>query len=769
MTSYEVLCENFDWEEQKPSNKSFISCARTQPGRERMQTSYSDEDICAEIGDDDLEAARDAGIFAAMVWKMISANVFFTWGPGPGHGLKNARRFASEGDCDLKLAEQHGNKMYGVGHQHAQEAASPNALNISISQKRDDDGNIDHGYIVHVHFFRKWNWHRTVTIKYELLRLHSGEWHLIGHNDDDERLLLQLSAAAGFVQNSQQLQELIHWVSNEQGTLPGNRDKRTTGVARFMLNLRPKYRETFTDETKLDEFIKNIEKSYLRRDDYSLQIMGRLITPLYDIASMVEVLRTIQLNNCVVQIGRRKNPTEISTQGYYIENDPLFRPVIIADHRILQDHEGVCEEYFNSTKRTESQYTQKMCQSLSCIFHKSYMKSITNARTTPLTNRRVGVDFVVLLRVKPQMCGVNTHKCLKGDLMNVLKEVDKNHSDKLISNSKNMQELKQWIEANKKEKKEKDKQKKKQKKENQFKKKKNNSKKRAASSGRSAQPVPKKPRTGTPSEKQKKHEELPPDSGSEKQQKHEELPPDSGSASDNSESDSGSGADAETPPDSGSDGSMTTPPPASVGSTTPPDSGSASDNSESDSGSGADAETPPDSGSGSTTTEAPPSTKKAKRTDNREPSFKSNVTDEYNRILKTCRCTFTGLGKVEAAHIVSVNAPKDFDGTNEQWKDAKMDELRKLGFPALNLNSPENGLLLTPDLHAAYDYTLHSNRKVRISFDKNYKLTNTQCFFNTDDAFGLWWKTHPKSLTIPSELLTKGRKAFLKMAFDSPW
>lgn len=50
-------------------------------------------------------------------------------------------------------------------------------------------------------------------------------------------------------------------------------------------------------------------------------------------------------------------------------------------------------------------------------------------------------------------------------------------------------------------------------------------------------------------------------------------------------------------------------------------------------------------------------------------------------------------------------------------------ELRKLGFPTLNLNSPENGLLLTHDLHAAYDYTLHSNRKVRISFDKNYKLT----------------------------------------------
>ena len=567
-----------------------------------MQTSYSDEDICAEIGDDDLEAARDAGIFAAMVWKMISANVFFTWGPGPGHGLKNARRFASEGDCDLKLAEQHGNKMYGVGHQHAQEAASPNALNISISQKRDDDGNIDHGYIVHVHFFRKWNWHRTVTIKYELLRLHSGEWHLIGHNDDDERLLLQLSAAAGFVQNSQQLQELIHWVSNEQGTLPGNRDKRTTGVARFMLNLRPKYREAFTGKTKLDEFIKKIEKSYLRRDDYSLEIMGRLITPLYDIASMVEVLRTIQLNNCVVQIGRRKNPTEISTQGYYIENDPFFRPVIIADHRILQDHEGVCEEYFNKTKRTRACYNQKMCQSLSCIYHKSYMQPITNANTTPTTNRRVGVDFIVILRVKPQMCGVNTHKCLKGDLMNVLEEVDKNHSDKLISESKNMQKLKQWIDTKKKQKKEKDKQKKKQKKENQFKKKKNNSKKRAASSGRSAQPVPKKPRTGTPSEKQKKHEELPPDSGSEKQQKHEELPPDSGSASDNSESDSGSGADAETPPDSGSDGSMTTPPPASVGSTTPPDSGSASDNSESDSGSGADAETPPDSGSvGSTT------------------------------------------------------------------------------------------------------------------------------------------------------------------------
>ena len=740
-----------------------------------MQTSYSDEDICAEIGDDDLEAARDAGIFAAMVWKMISANVFFTWGPGPGHGLKNARRFASEGDCDLKLAEQHGNKMYGVGHQHAQEAASPNALNISISQKRDDDGNIDHGYIVHVHFFRKWNWHRTVTIKYELLRLHSGEWHLIGHNDDDERLLLQLSAAAGFVQNSQQLQELIHWVSNEQGTLPGNRDKRTTGVARFMLNLRPKYRETFTVKTKLDEFIKKIEKSYLRRDDYSLQIMGRLITPLYDIASMVEVLHTIQLNNCVVQIGRRKTPTEINTQGFYIENDPLFRPVIIADHRILQDHEGVCEEYFNSTKRTESQYTQKMCQSLSCIFHKSYMKSITNARTTPLTNRRVGVDFVVLLRVKPQMCGVNTHKCLKGDLMNVLKEVDKNHSNKLISNSKNMQELKQWIEANKKEKKEKDKQKKKQKKENQFKKKKKNSKKRAASSGRSAQPVPKKTRTGTPSEKQQKHEELPPDSGSDGSsgaETHQDG--DSNSSSSGAEThqdgDSSSGSDsgAETPQYSDGNSSSS----SSSGAETHQDGDSNSSSSgaethqDGDSSSGSD---PQDSGSGSTTTEAPPSTKKAKRTDNREPSFKSNVTDEYNRILKTCRCTFTGLGKVEAAHIVSVNAPKDFDGTNEQWKDAKMDELRKLGFPALNLNSPENGLLLTPDLHAAYDYTLHSNRKVRISFDKNYKLTNTQCFFNTDDAFGLWWKTHPKSLTIPSELLTKGRKAFLKMAFDSPW
>ena len=178
---------------------------------------------------------------------------------------------------------------------------------------------------------------------------------------------------------------------------------------------------------------------------------------------------------------------------------------------------------------------------------------------------------------------------------------------------------------------------------------------------------------------------------------------------------------------------------------------------------------PQDSGSGSTTTEAPPSTKKAKCTDNREPSFKSNVKDEYKRMMKTCRCTFTGLGKVEAAHIVSVNAPKDFDGTNEQWKEKKMGELRKLGFPTLNLNSPENGLLLTHDLHAAYDYTLHSNHKVRISFDKNYKLTNTQSFFNTDDAFGLWWKTHPESLTIPSELLTEGRKAFLKIAYDKPW
>ena len=525
MTSYEDLCDNFDKYEPPPDNKSHISCARTLPGRERMTTSYSREDFLAEIGDDDLEAARGAGIFAAMVWKMFawkmfSANVFFTWGPGPGHGLKNARRFAAEGDCDLTLAEQHGNKMYGVGHQHAQEAASPNALNISISQKRDDDGNIVHGYIVHVHFFRKWNWHRTVTIKYDLLRLHSGEWHLIGRDGEDERLLLQLSAAAGFVHNSQQLQELIHWVANDQGTLPGNRDKRTTGVARFMLNLRPKYRETFTDETKLDEFIKNIEKSYLRRDDYSLQIMGRLITPLYDIDATVEVLHTIQLNNCVVQIGRRKTPTEINTQGFYIEDDPLFRPVLIADHRILQDHEGVCEEYFNSTKRTESQYTQKMCQSLSCIYHKSYMKSITNARTTPLTNRRVGVDFVIILRVKPQMCGVNTHKCLKGDLMNVLKEVDKNHSDKLISNSKNMQKLKQFIEEKKEKdrlKKEKERLKKLQERQNKEKKEKkekeqkkekkppnslkdgtstsSNSKKRAATSGISAQHTTKKQKT----------------------------------------------------------------------------------------------------------------------------------------------------------------------------------------------------------------------------------------------------------------------------------
>ena len=61
MTSYKDLCENFDKYEQPPDNKSHISCARTQPGRERMTTSYSHEDFLHEIGDDDLEAARRAG------------------------------------------------------------------------------------------------------------------------------------------------------------------------------------------------------------------------------------------------------------------------------------------------------------------------------------------------------------------------------------------------------------------------------------------------------------------------------------------------------------------------------------------------------------------------------------------------------------------------------------------------------------------------------------------------------------------------------------
>ena len=173
MTSYEVLCENFDWEECIEDDNDHQQTKIT-PGKEVQTLTFID--ILNEILDNDIRAAKNQNMHAYIRIGLFDQsqygnNVLSVISNGPGHGKENMFRFLHRGNVNRSLsAEQQYSSNYGWGFKEAQAAAAPHTLAISISPAAEKNNTYD----VHVHFWKDWNWSRLKTVSYTLTNQYLG-------------------------------------------------------------------------------------------------------------------------------------------------------------------------------------------------------------------------------------------------------------------------------------------------------------------------------------------------------------------------------------------------------------------------------------------------------------------------------------------------------------------------------------------------------------------------------------------------------------------
>ena len=445
MTSYEVLCENFDWEECIEDDNDHQQTKIT-PGKEVQTLTFID--ILNEILDNDIRAAKNQNMHAYIRIGLFDQsqygnNVLSVISNGPGHGKENMFRFLHRGNVNRSLsAEQQYSSNYGWGFKEAQAAAAPHTLAISISPAAEKNNTYD----VHVHFWKDWNWSRLKTVSYTLTNQYLGtslnSWVVIRESSaEDEQRLLEWSGKCGFVNDQDSLKRLVDWVGQDSGKLGTERELCFTGVARFMINIRPRHRKVFTEEDAYRELRHALESSYIQQDYYSIILMGAPIVPV-DLNSVLTITSKMEVDGCIVMFGMRKKKTLDDGKGFIEDNsDGFYRPRFALNHRFLKPDDVAIDKHLKKIFYNRKKMGMKFANTLSCLFSKKVISlEVRDRHDNPNAQYRAGTDFCSLTFVPPEDCNpIPKDRYLK--TAELLAKIDERCSGQLVCDSQNMVKL----------------------------------------------------------------------------------------------------------------------------------------------------------------------------------------------------------------------------------------------------------------------------------------------------------------------------------------